>query len=168
MNSSNGRICGHFLLFYILPCHPFALFSLWHSLGIPTLLLLSSDFSYHHLLPFCGGRLAPAGLSFTKNQMFLALAGLNLILAPLTFSWSFSKRHLVYGAVIVVRVILSILALMGGRRTPQISLSPPTTHLDALMMTSITMVNANGEMHPAIMPYLHTVQSSGKVRQGET
>ena len=58
---------------------------------------------------------------------------------------------------------------MGGSRVPVVSRSPPTTHLEALMMTSIAMVKANGEMvHPAIMPIsmrCHVVVKSGVVKQ---
>jgi len=44
-------------------------------------------------------------------------------------------------------------ALIGGSRIPEAKHSPPTTHLDALMITSIDMVKASGEMvHPAIIP----------------
>ncbi len=42
---------------------------------------------------------------------------------------------------------------MGGRRSPDLSFCPPTTHREARMMTSIAIVNARGEMvHPAIIP----------------
>jgi hypothetical protein len=53
--------------------------------------------------------------------------------------------------------------LIGGSRIPEAKRSPPTTHLDALMITS--MVKASGEMvHPAIIPtskHCHVVLNSG-------
>lgn len=52
-----------FSLFYILPLCPLVLFKLWDSLGMPTFLLLSLYFGYHHLHPFCRQ-------AFTKSQAF--------------------------------------------------------------------------------------------------
>jgi len=50
-------------------------------------------------------------------------------------------------------VMSSMYALIGGSRIPEAKRSPHTTHLNALMITSITMVKASGEMvHPAIIP----------------
>jgi len=43
-------------------------------------------------------------------------------------------------------------ALIGGSRIPKAKRSPPTTH-HALMILSIAIVKASGEMvHPAIIP----------------
>jgi len=56
-------------------------------------------------------------------------------------------------------------ALICGSRIPEAKRSPPTTHLDALMIISIAMVKANEEMvHPAIIPtskHCHAVLNSG-------
>jgi len=42
-------------------------------------------------------------------------------------------------------------ALIGGSRIPEAKRFPPTTHLNALMIASIAIVKASGEMvHPAI------------------
>lgn len=100
--------------------------------------------------------------------MFLDLDGLNFILAALMFSWSFSRRRLVHGAVVVMVVRSSIKALMDGRQLPGVRCSPPTTHFDDLMMTLIAMVNANGDMvHLAIMPISRWCHAVVKARQGE-
>ena len=69
------------------------------------------------------------------------------------FSCNFLSSRLVQGMVEVRVVISSMYALMGGSRRPGVSCSPPTTHRDARMITSMAMVKANGEMvHPAMMP----------------
>jgi len=49
-------------------------------------------------------------------------------------------------------VMSSMYDRIGGSRIPEAKSSPPTTHLDALMITSIAIVKASGEMvHPAII-----------------
>jgi len=56
-------------------------------------------------------------------------------------------------------------ALVGGSCIPEAKRSPPTIQIDALMITSIAMVKASGEMvHPAIIPtskHYHIVLNSG-------
>uniref|UniRef100_UPI003AAC2FBD heat shock factor protein 2 n=1 Tax=Centroberyx gerrardi TaxID=166262 RepID=UPI003AAC2FBD len=65
----------------------------------------------------------------------------------------FLSSRMVHALVVVSVVISSMYALMGGSRRPGFSCSPPTTHRDAQMMTSMAMVKASGEMvHPAMMP----------------
>jgi len=59
----------------------------------------------------------------------------------------------------------SMYALIGGSHIPEAKHSPPTTHLDALMIISIAMVKASEEMvHPAIIPtskHCHAVLDVG-------
>lgn len=69
------------------------------------------------------------------------------------FSCSFPSSYLVDAAVVVSVVMLSMYALIGGRRSPALVRSPPTTHFEALMMTSMAIVKAKGEtVQPAMMP----------------
>lgn len=50
-------------------------------------------------------------------------------------------------------VMSSMQVRMGGSQCPDCRHSPPMTHLEARMITSIAMVKAWGEMvHPAIIP----------------
>ena len=54
----------------------------------------------------------------------------------------------------------AIKAWMGANRVLSCSLSPSTTHLDALIITSIAMVTANGEIvHPAMIAISNGVVS---------
>jgi len=59
----------------------------------------------------------------------------------------------------------SMYALIDNSRILEAKRSPPTTHLDVLMITSIAMVKASGEMlHPAIIPtskHCHVVLNFG-------
>lgn len=57
-----------------------------------------------------------------------------------------------HGCIVVVMVMSSIYALMGGKHRPFLDSSPPTTDQDAWMMSSIAMMSAVGEMvQPAMM-----------------
>jgi len=71
----------------------------------------------------------------------------------------------VHATVVVMVVMSSMYALIGGSHIPEAKCSPRTTHLDALMITSIVMVKASGEMlHPAIIPtskHCHAVLNFG-------
>lgn len=81
------------------------------------------------------------------------LMGLNSIRAHLMFSWSLPSRRLVHALVVAIIVMLSIYTLIGGRLSPLFNRSPPTTHQDTRMISSIAMVNASGDMvQPAIIP----------------
>lgn len=86
-------------------------------------------------------------------EMLRDLLGLIFIRDHLMFSCSFPSSYLVDAAVVVSVVMLSMYALIGGRRSPALVRSPPTTHFEALMMTSMAIVKAKGEtVQPAMMP----------------
>ncbi len=86
-------------------------------------------------------------------EMLRDLFGLIFIRAHLMFSCSFPSSRLVHPAVVVRMVMSSMYARIGGRRIPFLVRSPPTTHLEALMMTSMAIVKARGEIvQPAMMP----------------
>ncbi len=81
------------------------------------------------------------------------LLGLISIRAHLMFPWSLYNSRLVHALVVVMVVMSSIYALIGGSRSPLFRRSPPTTQRDARIINSIAMVKASGEMvQPAIMP----------------
>jgi len=95
--------------------------------------------------------------------MHLDLEDLNFIRAHSILSVNLPNNRLVQATVVVMFVMSSMYALIGGSR-----ISPPTTHLDDLMITSIAMVKASGEMvHPAIIPtskHFHVVLNSGETK----
>ncbi|KAL7827967.1 hypothetical protein AOLI_G00311190 [Acnodon oligacanthus] len=64
------------------------------------------------------------------------------IRAHLMFSCSFPSSRLVQAAVVVRVVMSSMYARIGGSWIPFLVRSPPTTHLDALMMNSKAIMKA--------------------------
>lgn len=55
--------------------------------------------------------------------------------------------------LVVIVVMSSMYALIGGSRSPLCSRSPPTNHREAQIIISIAIINASGDMaQPAIMP----------------
>lgn len=85
--------------------------------------------------------------------MLLDLVGLNCIRAYSMLLVNLPNNRLVQATVVVMVVMSSMNALIGGSRIPEANRSPPTTHFDALMITYIATVKASGEMvHPAIIP----------------
>jgi len=83
-------------------------------------------------------------------EMLLDLEGLNWICTHsiLSVIINIPNNRLVQATVI--RLSSHPYALIGGSRIPEAKRSPPT--IDALMITSIAMVKASGEMvHPAIV-----------------
>jgi len=98
-------------------------------------------------------------------KMLLDLEGLNCIHAHSILSVNFPNNRLVQATVVVMVVMSSMYALTGGSRIPEAKRSPPTTHLDALMITYIAMIKASGEkVHPAIIPtskHCHVVLNFG-------
>jgi len=97
--------------------------------------------------------------------MRLDLEGLNSVFAHSILSINLPKNRLVQGTVVVMVVMSSMHALIGGSRIPEAKHSPPTAHLDALMIISIPMVKASGEMvHSVIIPtskHFHVLLNSG-------
>lgn len=86
-------------------------------------------------------------------EIFRDLLGLIFMPVQLILLWSFSNNHLVHGFVVFMVVMWSIYALIGSKGRPCSNLSPPTTHADARMITSIAIVNAKAEVvQPAIIP----------------
>lgn len=66
----------------------------------------------------------------------------------------------VHALVADMVVMSSMYALIGGRRRLVFISRPPTTHLDALMMSSFDIVKARGEMvQPATMPIVSCCQA---------
>ena len=102
-------------------------------------------------------------------EMLLDLVGLNCIHAHSMLLISLPNNRLVQATVVVMIVMSSMYALIGGSRIPEAKRSPPTTHFDALIITSIAMVKASGEMmHPAIIPvyrHCHVVVNSEVEKQ---
>jgi len=98
-------------------------------------------------------------------EMLLDLEGLNCVCAHSILSVNFPNNRLVQAIVVVMFVMSSMYALIDGSRIPEAKRSPPTIHLDALMITPIDMVKASGEMvHPAIIPtskHCHAVLNFG-------
>lgn len=87
------------------------------------------------------------------TDKLLDLLGLIFIRAHSMFSCNFLRGRLVHGRVGVRVVMSSMYALMGGSHRPGFCCTPPTTHCDARIMTSMVMVKASREMvHPAMMP----------------
>lgn len=84
------------------------------------------------------------------------------------FSYSFESRRLVHAAVVVSVVMSSMYARIGGSRSPFFVRSPPITHLEGLIMTSMAIVKARGEIvQPDIMPTsrrCHMLVKSGVVK----
>jgi len=88
-------------------------------------------------------------------EMLLDLEGLNCICAHSILSVNFPNNRLVQATLVVMVVMSSMYVLIGGSRIPEAKCSLPTTHFDALMITSIAMVKASGEMvHPVIIQSL--------------
>lgn len=99
-------------------------------------------------------------------EMFRDLLGLIFIWAHLMFSCSFESRRLVHAAVMVSVVMSSMYAWIGGSQSPFLVRSPPTTHLEALMMTSMAIDKAWGEIvQPA---YVQTLPHGSEIRCCET
>ena len=72
---------------------------------------------------------------------------------------------LVHGAVNVMVVMSSMKALIGGRHGPPCNLSPPTTHFEALIMTSIATVKVSGDCTSRYDSYLELSPPCGVVKQ---
>ena len=72
--------------------------------------------------------------------MLLDFDGLILILAHVVLSSSFPSNRLVHGAVMVRVVMSAMLALIGVNRTLDFCRSPPATHFEALIITSIAIM----------------------------
>ncbi len=84
-------------------------------------------------------------------EMLRDLFGLIFIWAHLMFSCSFPSSRLVLAAVVVRVVMSSMYAWIGGRWIQFLVRSPPSTHLEALMMTSMAIVKARGKIVQAAM-----------------
>lgn len=92
-------------------------------------------------------------------EMLHDLFNLIFIRAHLMFFCSFPSSRLVHAAVVVRVVKSSMYARIGGRRIPFLVLSPPTTHLEALMMTSMAIVKAI--VHCQVLPWCSEVGCCG-------
>lgn len=98
------------------------------------------------------------GFSRTVGLGSLLTWNLSLAILPLTKEMlrdlmGLNSRRLVHALVVAIVVMSSVYTLIGGRLSPLFNRSPPTTHRDARMISSIAMVNASGDMvQPAIIP----------------
>ena len=101
-------------------------------------------------------------------EELLDFVGFTFILAHCRLLFNLSSHLLVYG-VVDVMVVMSMKAHIGGRHGPPCNFFSPTTHFEALIMTSIAILKANGEIvRPAMIPIsscCHPVVYSAVVKQ---
>ena len=129
---------------------------------------LSLRLALYHLPRLLTGCSETVGIGLSPKQNFMFLSFPLAIEMPRDllssifssgstwFSCSFPSSRLVHAAVVVrvVRVVVSSMyAWIGGRWILFLVHSPPTTHFEVLMMTSMAIVKARGEIvQPAMMP----------------
>lgn len=102
-------------------------------------------------------------------EMLRDFSGLISIHTHLMLPWSLPSRHLVHALVDIIVVMSSIKRPDRGKHSLLFRCTPPATHHETRIISSIAMVKASGEMvQPAIMPiprHCQTVVLSWSVTQ---